>query len=47
MMTDPLADMLTRIRNALLRGKPTVITPAKIEGKRLIALQDEGYIVAS
>ena len=28
MMTDPLADMLTRIRNALLRGKPTVITPA-------------------
>ena len=45
MMTDPLADMLTRIRNALLRGKPTVITPAsKLRENVLSVLQDEGYI---
>ena len=44
-MTDPLADMLTRIRNALLRGKPTVITPAsKLRENVLSVLQDEGYI---
>ena len=27
-MTDPIADMLTRIRNAQMRGKSTVRTPA-------------------
>ena len=44
-MTDPLADMLTRIRNALLRGKPTVITPAsKLRENVLSVLEDEGYI---
>ena len=38
MMTDPLADMLTRIRNALLRKKSTVLTPAsKLSGKCIIS----------
>ena len=27
-MNDPIGDMLTRIRNASLRGKSTVETPA-------------------
>ena len=27
-MNDPIADMLTRIRNSQLRGKSTVMTPA-------------------
>lgn len=27
-MNDPIADMLTRIRNSSLRGKSTVMTPA-------------------
>ena len=45
MMTDPLADMLTRIRNALLRKKSTVLTPAsKLRENVLLVLQDEGYI---
>jgi len=42
---DPIADMLTRIRNALTRGKPEVIVPMskiKIEIARI--LQEEGYI---
>ena len=44
-MTDPIADMLTRIRNAQMRGKSTVITPAsKIRAWVLDVLADEGYI---
>ena len=44
-MTDPLGDMLTRIRNAQLRGKSTVRTPAsKVRAWVLDVLQDEGYI---
>jgi small subunit ribosomal protein S8 len=44
-MTDPLGDMLTRIRNAAMRGKGTVKTPAsKLRGRVLDVLQDEGYI---
>ena len=44
-MTDPLADMLTRIRNALMRNKTAVLTPAsKIRENVLLVLQDEGYI---
>ena len=42
---DPIADMLTRIRNALVRGKPAVIVPKskiKIEIARI--LKEEGYI---
>ncbi len=45
MMNDPLGDMLTRIRNAQMRGKSTVRTPAsKLRGWVLDVLQDEGYI---
>jgi small subunit ribosomal protein S8 len=44
-MNDPLGDMLTRIRNAQLRGKSTVRTPAsKLRTRVLEVLQDEGYI---
>ncbi|MDO9524873.1 MAG: 30S ribosomal protein S8 [Gemmobacter sp.] len=44
-MNDPLGDMLTRIRNAQMRGKSTVITPAsKLRAWVLDVLQDEGYI---
>ena len=42
---DPVADMLTRIRNALTRGKPEVIVPKstiKLEIARI--LKEEGYI---
>ena len=44
-MNDPLGDMLTRIRNAQLRGKSTVRTPAsKLRAWVLDVLQGEGYI---
>ncbi|SFG36881.1 SSU ribosomal protein S8P [Palleronia marisminoris] len=45
MMNDPLGDMLTRIRNAQMRGKSTVRTPAsKLRAWVLDVLQAEGYI---
>ncbi|QIE57591.1 30S ribosomal protein S8 [Pikeienuella piscinae] len=44
-MNDPLGDMLTRIRNSLMRGKSTVRTPAsKLRGWVLDVLVGEGYI---
>ena len=44
-MTDPIADMLTRIRNANLRKHPTVSVPAsKIKLEILRVLKEEGYI---
>ena len=44
-MTDPLGDMLTRIRNAQMRHKSVVKTPAsKLRGNVLEVLQKEGYI---
>lgn len=44
-MTDPLGDMLTRIRNAAMRGKGNVKTPASnLRGRVLDVLQEEGYI---
>ena len=44
-MNDPIADMLTRIRNSQLRGKSTVMTPAlKLRAWVLDVLADEGYI---
>ncbi len=44
-MNDPIGDMLTRIRNAQMRGKSTVMTPAsKLRGWVLDVLADEGYI---
>ncbi|MDZ4096136.1 MAG: 30S ribosomal protein S8 [Paracoccaceae bacterium] len=45
MMNDPLGDMLTRIRNAQMRGKSTVKTPAsKLRAWVLDVLAAEGYI---
>ncbi|TYT23515.1 30S ribosomal protein S8 [Luteimonas viscosa] len=46
-MTDPIADMLVRIRNAAAVGKPTVKMPSS-KTKVAIAnvLKDEGYIAA-
>ena len=44
-MTDPLGDMITRIRNAQLRKKSKVSTPAsKLRGNLLDVLKTEGYI---
>ena len=44
-MTDPLGDMLTRIRNAQMRRKTSVVTPASsLRGRVLEVLKDEGYI---
>ena len=44
-MTDPIADMLTRIRNAQTMGKPTVSMPSsKVKVAIAKVLKDEGYI---
>ena len=44
-MNDPLGDMLTRIRNAQMRGKSVVRTPAsKLRAWVLDVLADEGFI---
>ncbi len=44
-MTDPIADMLTRIRNAQSVGKTNVSMPSsKIKMAIAKVLQDEGYI---
>lgn len=44
-MTDPIADMLTRIRNASLVGKADVFVPhSKIKEKIADVLHREGYI---
>ena len=44
-MTDPIADMLTRMRNAQTAGKDTVSMPTS---KKLVEIarimNDEGYI---
>lgn len=44
-MSDPIADMFTRIRNAQLAGKNTVLVPAsKFKNAIAVLLKDEGYI---
>lgn len=44
-MTDPIADMLTRIKNALMARKKTVTIPAsKIKLEIVRILKEEGYI---
>ncbi len=44
-MTDPLGDMLSRIRNAQMRSKAKVATPAsKLRGRVLDVLEEEGFI---
>ena len=45
MTNDPIADMLTRIRNALMAGQPEVQIPlSKIKLDIARILKDEGYI---
>jgi len=44
-MSDPIADMLTRIRNAQMVAKPTVSVPSsKVKVAIAQVLKDEGYI---
>lgn len=44
-LIDPLGDMLTRIRNAQMRNKDTVVTPAsKLRAHVLDVLKSEGFI---
>ena len=44
-MNDPVGDMLTRIRNAQMRGKSIVISPASaLRARVLEVLLSEGYI---
>ena|SRR5438876_144760 len=46
MMTDPIADMLTRLRNANRIERPIVDMPAtKLKSRIAQVLKDEGYIV--
>jgi small subunit ribosomal protein S8 len=43
--SDPLGDMLTRIRNAIMRNRSNVMTPASnLRGRVLDVLADEGFI---
>ena len=44
-MSDPIADMLTRIRNAQMVAKTTVSVPSsKVKAAIVQVLKDEGYI---
>ena len=44
-MNDPVGDMLTRIRNAQMRGKSKVSTPgSRLRARVLDVLASEGYI---
>ena len=47
-MTDPIADMFSRIRNAQAMGKPTVSMPAsKLRQALANLLKSEGYVLDS
>ena len=44
-MSDPIADMLTRVRNALMREHPSVSMPYSLMKENIAqVLKDEGYI---
>ena len=46
-MTDPIADMLTRIRNGQKARKVSVSMPASKEKESIAAvLKDEGYVTS-
>ncbi len=46
MMTDPIADLLSRIRNALMAGHETAEVPhSKIREELVRILKDEGYVI--
>jgi small subunit ribosomal protein S8 len=45
MNSDPIADMLTRIRNAVMVGSPTVAMPnSKIKSAIAKIMKEEGYV---
>jgi len=47
-MSDPIADMLTRIRNGQQRGKITIVMPSSTKKMAIAALlKEEGYIADS
>jgi len=44
-MTDPIADFLARIRNAILARQAEVVAPmSKLKHRLAVVLKDEGYI---
>jgi small subunit ribosomal protein S8 len=44
-MSDPISDMLTRIRNAQMAEKTTVVMPSsKLKVAIAVLLKDEGYV---
>ena len=44
-MTDPIADFLARIRNAILARQAEVLAPSsKLKQRLCVVLKDEGYI---
>ncbi len=44
-MTDPIADMLTRIRNSMMSGQALTAMPySKIKGEIAKILKEEGYL---
>src|SRR5690606_34521057 len=44
-LSDPIGDMLTRIRNAQMRRRDNVVTPAStLRGRVLDVLKSEGFI---
>jgi small subunit ribosomal protein S8 len=46
-MTDPIADFLARIRNAILARQAEVLAPSsKLKQRLCVLLKDEGYITA-
>ena len=47
-VNDPIGDMIARIKNAAMRKRSKVATPAsKMRGRVLDVLQSEGYIPAT
>ena len=45
MMTDPIADMLTRIRNALMAGHTSLVLPSsKLKLSILSLMKEQGFI---
>ena len=44
-LNDPIGDLITRIRNAQLRGRSKLVSPAStLRARVLQVLKDEGYI---
>ena len=44
-MSDPIGDMITRIRNAIMRGKPSLTSPSSQMRKSVLeVMKNEGYI---